>query len=73
MAKLAAFGLTLRTPDGWDGEIYLPRDAPAALLGTEAMATAEATAAVAASQPVPILHVANFPLPMQRGDYGGGD
>ena len=72
MANLAAFGLAVTTPPGWEGEIYLPRDlgvpaGPASVTGAAALAPA-----TAAPAPVPILHVANFPLPVQRGDYGGG-
>ena len=78
MANLAAFGLAVTTPPGWEGEIYLPRDlgvpaGPASVSGAAALASATAALASAdAAAPVPILHVANFPLPVQRGDYGGG-
>jgi hypothetical protein len=63
MARLAAFGLAADPPSGWDGEVYrrdpqLP-DGVSALFG-------------AAEVTMPILHLANFPLPSVRGDYGGG-
>jgi hypothetical protein len=63
MARLEAFGLVADPPKGWDGEIYR-RDAeapagPVALFGSTEVVT-------------PILHLANFALPAERGDYGGG-
>ena len=63
MARLEAFGLAADPPKGWDGEIYrrdaaLP-DGVAALFGSTEVVT-------------PIMHIANFPLPAERGDYGGG-
>lgn len=63
MARVEAFGLVADPPKGWDGEIYR-RDAElpvgvSALFGATEVVT-------------PILHLANFPLPTERGDYGGG-
>ncbi len=63
MARLEAFGLVADPPKGWDGEIYrrdaaLP-DGVSALFGSTEVVT-------------PIMHMANFPLPAERGDYGGG-
>jgi len=63
MARLEAFDLAADPPKGWDGEIYRRDDdgieGRAALFGSTEVAT-------------PILHLANFPLPASRGDYGGG-
>ena len=63
MARLEAFGLAAAPPKGWDGEIYRRADevdgGRAALFGSAEVAP-------------PILHLANFPLPADRGDYGGG-
>ncbi len=63
MARLEAFGLAADPPKGWDGEIYrrdpvLPEGMSALFGATEAV--------------MPIVHLANFPLPAVRGDYGGG-
>ena len=63
MARLEAFGLVADPPKGWDGEIYrrdaaLP-DGVSQLFGSTEVVT-------------PIMHMANFPLPAERGDYGGG-
>jgi hypothetical protein len=64
MPDIAAHGLTARPPTGWDGEIYQRAPwAPPALPGGR-FAQSET--------PTPILHLANFPLPPTRGDYGGG-
>lgn len=59
--RLEAFGLGVDPPKGWEGEIYrrVPEGATIAAL-------------VSPSPPTPIVHVANFALPAERGDYGGG-
>jgi hypothetical protein len=62
MSRLEAFGLAADPPKGWDGEIYRRDDQlgrGAALFGSSEVVT-------------PILHLANFALPAERGDYGGG-
>lgn len=60
---MAAHGLSVRVPSGWDGSITrAPGDhsdldlADVGRLGTSN----------------PVLHVASFALPTVRGDYGGG-
>jgi len=63
MARLEAYGLAADPPKGWDGEIYR-RDGQ---LEARALALFGATEVAP-----PILHLANFPLPSERGDYGGG-
>lgn len=60
---IAAHGLSAESPPGWDAEIYARSAArvqvPSLLLGHIVA-------------PLPILHLANFPLPPTRGDYGSG-
>ena len=56
MATLASLGLSVTLPNGWDGRIYQRR---AATIETQATTH-------------PVLHAANFPLPMERGDFGSG-
>ena len=57
--RVRAHGLEVDIPRGWDGEIYR-RGGGFTALGDKA----EQTRAV--------LHLANFPLPQSRGDYGSG-
>lgn len=62
MSTLDAYGIAAVPPKGWDGEIYRRPGEPRPF----------ATPQVAPESPTPILHLANFPLPEVRGDYGGG-
>jgi hypothetical protein len=64
MARIESWGLSVDPPKGWDAAIY--RRAP------EAPGPAAGAATSVPETPMPILHLANFPLPAQRGDYGGG-
>ncbi|MCC5953408.1 MAG: hypothetical protein JJU45_15050 [Acidimicrobiia bacterium] len=57
--RISSEGLAADAPDGWEGEIYVRPPEPASF-------------GRAAGTPVPVLHLANFALPAQRGDYGGG-
>jgi hypothetical protein len=67
MPTIDAHGITAVSPKGWDGEIY-QREAERP--GTR---SGPLPAAVdIADTPMPILHLANFALPRERGDYGGG-
>jgi hypothetical protein len=60
--KLAAHGIETELPPGWEGRIGL-RTQPTA-----------ATRAIGHPDEVahPIVHLANFALPEQRGDFGSG-
>ncbi len=65
---LSAAGLSIAVPRGWDARIRWTTSAPAAPIP-----------ALHLDEPVPaggtsnaVLHVANFGLPAQRGDYGSG-
>lgn len=62
MGKLDAYGMSAKPPMGWDGEIYRRAPEPPPF----------STQQVEPASPTPILHLANFPLPAERGDYGGG-
>ena len=58
--RIAAHGLAIDAPGGWDARILRRR--PEAV-GAAARSTASAH---------PVLHAANFALPEERGDFGGG-
>jgi hypothetical protein len=74
VTELSAYGLSAQVPRGWDGAVYRRGgDEPGKL------ATAVNKMGVAidanAGRPLhypPILHLATFPLPAERGDFGGG-
>ncbi len=84
MSDISAFGITATLPSGWDGRITkrpdpvadaapdaAPEVAPEA--GAEAPAAPDQrTAAVVDGTENPVAHLANFPLPPNRGDYGSG-
>jgi hypothetical protein len=57
--KLTSQGIEVDVPQGWDAEIYR-RSAGLQPLGVEG------------EQTRPVVHMANFPLPTERGDYGSG-
>ena len=66
MPELAAHGLTVQTPAGWEGRIFRRLQH-----GQVASAsTDQGPAAPAGEETFPILHVATIPLPNNVGDYG---
>lgn len=67
--KLQAHGIETDLPAGWEGRIAL-RATPTASPGTSGpQARARGTAG---EVPHPVVHLANFPLPEDRGDFGSG-
>lgn len=64
MAELTADGITVDLPVGWDGEIY--RRTPDAAFDQDLAPEAEGETVGA------VLHIANFPMPKGRGDFGSG-
>lgn len=62
--RLSGEGISVDVPDGWDGEIFRRQPDPAIDADLTSETRPELTGAV--------LHVANFPLPSQRGDFGSG-
>lgn len=65
MAILAAHGVEMDLPDGWDGRIGRREQAPApGGLG--------AAGAASALRPPVTAHAATFPIPAGIGDFGGG-
>ena len=68
--KLQAHGIETNLPPGWEGRIAL-RTVP----GEGAGASAEPAARSFGNEgerPNPVVHLANFALPEQRGDFGSG-
>ena len=63
MARISAHGITADPPAGWDAVIYRRPAQPHGRVGQALHAAPET--------PLPILHLANFALPPERGDYGG--
>ncbi|MGB7861271.1 MAG: hypothetical protein WBM90_12300 [Acidimicrobiia bacterium] len=57
--RLTAHGIDVDVPQGWDGEIYR-------------RSGGFTTQGVKSESPNPVLHIANFPMPATRGDYGSG-
>ena len=83
--RVAAYGIEADLPRGWECRISRRNrptdDAPAAAEGRSFGPAAAARAAGADSvtpdgdpseRPQPIAHLANFPLPEARGDFGSG-
>jgi hypothetical protein len=66
--SLTAEGLSIDLPRGWDGRIRWVESDPAAALPAIHLGVPVA----AGGTPNAVLHVANFGLPAQRGDYGSG-
>jgi len=66
MSTLTGHGLTVALPAKWEGRIYLRDTAPASRFAHVAGRGHPGERAH------PVLHVANFPLPPGRGDFGTG-
>ncbi len=62
MTRISRYGVAAELPPGWSGEVYTRP--PIRRAG-------DPTSAAAPSTP-PVLHAASFPLPSERGDFGGG-
>ncbi len=68
--KLQAHGIETQLPPGWEGRIGL-RSAPS----TSAIGSAPSSdrrIGNAGERPNPVVHLANFALPEDRGDFGSG-
>ena len=61
MADLSGYGFAVRVPAGWEAEIY-SRAPDVAAYGVDPDAL----------HYPPIVHLATFALPPERGDFGGG-
>ena len=79
MSDISAYGISATLPSGWDGRIFRrpavsQRTASAAPQTQAAPATPTTTEAVSPDGGTvhPVAHLASFPLPAVRGDYGSG-
>lgn len=71
MGTLSGYGISVTVPDGWDGRIRVrPAEEPAS--GSSGIGTAATAREGGSGAMYPVLHVANFALPAELGDYGGG-
>lgn len=66
MAKLNGHQVACTLPAGWDGRISVRRD------GAPEGFRVDGGAASFVAQPQPVVHLANFGLPAERGDFGSG-
>lgn len=57
--RMSSEGIEVEVPQGWDGEIFRRRDKEIRARGRKA-------------EERPVLHMGNFPLPPDRGDFGSG-
>jgi hypothetical protein len=69
--RLAGHGLTIDLPGRWEGTIgRRPADPGAAAVSSGAARTV--APALPQEQLLPVAHLATFPLPADRGDFGSG-
>jgi hypothetical protein len=71
---LVGHGISVRLPPGWEGRIAVRGTAEVAAVGAGHVAAAGASGPVGAATGVtrPVVHLANFALPAERGDFGSG-
>lgn len=67
---IAGWGISTALPAGWEGRIAR-REAPV-VQTPQAAAPLAAGGGWPAERMHPVVHLANFPLPPNRGDYGSG-
>lgn len=68
---LRGHGFTVEPPAGWEARIYR-RTAPIAADNARNRAAAAGRTGWLGEQTLPVVHLADFPLPASRGDYGSG-
>src|SRR5690348_8113288 len=66
MAAVSAHGIDVGLPGGWDGRITVRAD------GAPEAANAASGARVGTLRSRPVVHLASFGLPANRGDFGSG-
>ena len=68
---LRGHGFAIEPPPGWEARIYR-RTAPTAPDNAGNRAAAAGRSGWLGEQTLPVVHLADFPLPASRGDYGSG-
>lgn len=69
--RLVGHGIAAGLPDGWEGAIV--RQEPLDLQRSKVHSFAADPVVTAATvRSLPVVHLANFPLPPDRGDFGSG-
>ena len=68
---LRGHGFTIEPPAGWEARIYR-RSAPTVPDNARNRAAAAGSTGWLGEQALPVVHLADFPLPAARGDYGSG-
>jgi hypothetical protein len=71
---VAAYGIEADLPPGWEGRISKRSQPAVAAARVAAVPGAEGVGpeGTPSERPQPIAHLANFPLPEDRGDFGSG-
>lgn len=73
MTTLSAEGITVELPRGWEGGVRTRVDPPSAEAAVAATAQGSSSMSVSGSGPsAATAHLANFALPADRADFGGG-
>lgn len=71
MIPLDGYGVSAQLPTGWEGRVY-QRAVPGLSAGARTSATSPTATGWLGDQTQPVMHLANFPLPAERGDFGSG-
>jgi hypothetical protein len=71
MTRLVAHGLGVTLPERWEARIARRRTSGSAFAGAAAGATQRHALAETGERTFAVLHLASFPLPEDRDDFGG--
>jgi hypothetical protein len=69
---LSGYGITTTLPDGWEGRIMKRTAATAGQSGGPSPQFSASAAGAPADETFPVVHLANFAIPDDRGDFGSG-
>lgn len=71
MIPLEGYGVSAQLPTGWEGRVY-QRTAPGVSPAARTAAANPTATGWLGDQTQPVVHLANFALPADRGDFGSG-